>query len=130
MAGAYIDTSVLGRVLLIEPDAPAIIAELAGYSRWWSSELLVVELRRLATKEGLGPAGEALLAGMQLTPITTDAIQRASTIEPVVVRSLDAIHLDAAVQLHAAGDVAVVFTYDRQLQAGCAHHGLAVVVPT
>ena len=48
MAGLYLDTSALGRVLLAEPDAAAIRATLASYDGWWSSDLLIVELRRLA----------------------------------------------------------------------------------
>jgi predicted nucleic acid-binding protein len=129
MAGAYIDTSVLGRVLLAEPDSQAIVLALADFDAWWSSELLLVELRRLAAREGLGPAGERLLGGIALVPITAAALQRAAAIEPLNVRSLDAIHLEAAVGLHAQGDVTAVFTYDRQLQAGCTHHGVAVVAP-
>jgi uncharacterized protein with PIN domain len=50
MAGLYIDTSALGRVLRAEPDAAVIRATLARYDVWWSSELLVVELRRLAAR--------------------------------------------------------------------------------
>jgi hypothetical protein len=37
------------------------------------------------------------------------------------VRSLDAIHLEAAVGLLGRGEVAAVLTYDRQLQTGCSH---------
>lgn len=129
MAGAYLDTSALGRVLLSEPDGPAIVAALAAFDAWWSSELVLVELRRLALREGLGAAGEQLLVGIAREPITTTAMEHASRIEPLDVRSLDAIHLEAAVRLHARGDVAAVFTYDHQLQAGCAHHGVPVVAP-
>ena len=50
MAGLDVDTSALGRVLLTEPDAAAIRATLSRYDRWWSSALLVVELRRLAAR--------------------------------------------------------------------------------
>lgn len=46
MAGLYLDTSALGRVLLAEPDAELIRNVLARYDVWWSSALLVVELRR------------------------------------------------------------------------------------
>jgi len=130
MAGAYSDTSVLGRVLLAEPDAEAIVVALEAYDEWWSSELLRVELRRLAAREGLASTGEQLLAGVALVPLTAASLERASTLEPLNVRSLDAIHLEAAVGLHAAGAISTVFTYDHQLQAGCEHHGLSVTAPT
>ena len=65
MAGLYVDTSALGRILLTEPDATAIRSTLSRYDRWWSSALLVVELRRLAARAGRETAGEALLAEME-----------------------------------------------------------------
>jgi uncharacterized protein len=129
MAGLYIDTSALGRVLLAEPDAVAIRATLARYDVWWSSELLVVELRRLAAREGLVPAAERLLSAMRLLAVDSGSLERASRLAPVEVRSLDAIHLEAAVGLVGRGDVASVLTYDRQLQTGCAHHTVPVEAP-
>ena len=51
----------LGRVLLAEPDAQAIRALLAEHDASRSSELLVVELRRLAWREGLEEAAGRLI---------------------------------------------------------------------
>ena len=45
MAAVYVDTSALGRVLLGEPETEAIRSFLANYDAWWSSEVLVIELR-------------------------------------------------------------------------------------
>ena len=129
MAGLYIDTSALGRVLLAEPDAAAIRATLARYDVWGSSELLVVELRRLAAREGLVPAAERLLSAMRLVAVDRGSLERASRLAPMAVRSLGAIHLEAAVGLVGRGDVAAVLTYDRQLQTGCAHHTVPVEAP-
>lgn len=42
------------------------------------------------------------------------------------MRSLDAIHLEAAVGLNRDGKIEAVLTFDRQLRAGCDHHSLAV----
>ena len=42
MAGIYVDTSALGRVLLGEPDAELIRETLGQYDPWWSSALLLV----------------------------------------------------------------------------------------
>lgn len=130
MAGVYVDTSALGRVLLAEPDAGPIRDVLAGHDAWWSSELLVVEFRRLATREGLAEVAERLIDAVRLVPVDSPSLQRASRVEPVEVRSLDAIHLEAAVWLRDRGGIVAVLTYDRQLQAGCVHHGLLVHAPT
>lgn len=129
MAGVYVDTSALGRVLLGEPDAELIRDALANYDVWWSSELLMVEVRRLARREGLEEAAERALAQTSLLDVDGAVLDRASRLDPVEVRSLDAIHLDAAVVLAGRGEIVAVMTYDGQLRTGCAHHGLSVDAP-
>jgi len=78
MAGLYLDTSALGRLLLAEPDAGAIRQALARYDRWWSSALLLVELRRLAEREGLAEPAEEMLAEVQLVALDRGVLERAS----------------------------------------------------
>ncbi len=129
MAGLYLDTSALGRVLLLEPDALLIRETMGKYDSWWSSALLIVELRRLGAKTGRRDDAEAVLADIKLLPVDAASLERASRIAPVEVRSLDAIHLDAAVVLAASADIEAVLTFDRQLQIGCAHHELRVEAP-
>lgn len=130
MSGVYVDTSALGRVLLGEPDAEAIVDALDRYAAWWSSTVLIVELRRLGRREGVEPAAELALGRTRLVDVDRAVLERASRLDPVEVRSLDAIHLDAAVTLAARGEIAAVLTYDRQLESGCVHHGLVVEAPT
>lgn len=129
MPGLYVDTSALGRVLLAEPDAQLIRDTLARYDAWWSSALLLVELRRLGRREGLEPAAEKLLSTISASRIDSSSLKRASKLDPIEVRTLDAIHLDAAMQLKSRGAIEAVLTYDQQLQSGCAHHGLPVEAP-
>jgi len=129
MAGVYVDTSALGRVLLGEPDAEVILDALDTYDAWWSSALLVVELRRLARREGFEEAAEHALARTRLLDVDRAVLERGSRLDPIAVRALDAIHLDAAVVLAGRDEIDTVFTYDHQLQAGCLHHGLAVEAP-
>ncbi|MGH2860355.1 MAG: PIN domain-containing protein [Solirubrobacteraceae bacterium] len=130
MPGIYLDTSALGRVVLGEADAPAIRARLAQFDPWRASELLVVESRRLGKREGVMAAVEAMLGLVKLTALRRTLLEEASLIDPVEVRSLDAIHLATARGLHAAGEIVAVLTYDRQLQVGCQHHGIPVEAPT
>jgi uncharacterized protein len=88
--------------LLAEPEARAIRDLLTTHDTWWSSELLVVELRRLAARESLEARAEEYLEALQLVPVDSLSLQRASRVEPTTVRSLDAIHLEAALQLQSA----------------------------
>ncbi len=130
MAGLYLDTSALGRVLLAEPDAGVIRGALEGSTSWWSSELIIVELRRLAARESLETVAEQMLAEINLMPVDLGALERASRVTPISVRSLDAIHLDAIVELSGRGEIKEALTYDHQLQEGCSHHGVPVLAPT
>jgi hypothetical protein len=66
MAGVYVDTSALGRVLLAEPDAAAIAKTLASYEEQWSSEPVAVELGRLGKLRGLQADAQQLLATVNL----------------------------------------------------------------
>jgi uncharacterized protein len=129
MAGIDIDTSALGRVLLAEPDASAIRDELAAHDAWWSSALLAVEFRRLARREGLTEAAERLLNQVRLIPITEGLLHAAARIDPADVRTLDAIHLAAAVELHDHGTIGGVLSFDRHLQSACRVHGIRVAAP-
>lgn len=129
MAGLYIDTSALGRALLDEPEASAIRATLGAYTEPWSSELLATEFRRLAARESLLKKAEELLSPINLEPLDSDGLKRASSIEPVAVRTLDAIHLQTIVGLHRDGTIEAVMTDDRQLTDGYKHHGIKVVAP-
>jgi predicted nucleic acid-binding protein len=130
VAIAYIDTSALGRVLLGEPDAGAILRDIAAFEQRVASRLLGIELRRLALREGLLADADQLLIGVALLPIDEDLLTAAETVPPATVATLDAIHLVTALRLAHAGRLDAVITYDTQLAEGALHHGLTVVAPS
>jgi len=70
-----------------------------------------------------------MLASLSLHPISDAAIERASRLDPVQVRTLDAIHLDAAIDLHRNGSITTVLAHDEQLRTACAHHGIPLATP-
>jgi predicted nucleic acid-binding protein len=126
---AYLDTSALGRVLLGEPDAPAILAALGAFDQHVASRLARVELRRLALREDALAAADRLLAGVALVPIDDAVLAAAETVEPSTVATLDAIHLATALRLADAAVLDAVVTYDLRLADGARHHGLTVLSP-
>ncbi len=111
------------------PDAAAIRANLARYEDTWSSELLTVELGRLAKLHSLKSAADEMLEDLRIQRLTSARLRAAKEIDPAQVRTLDSIHLSAAVSLHGRGIITAVLTFDTQLQAGCQHHGIAVEAP-
>jgi hypothetical protein len=116
-------------VLLDEPDAAAVRAVLARYEETTSSELLTVELGRLAKLRSLESEADELMEDVRILRLTSAGLRAAKEIDPADVRTLDSIHLSAAVSLHGRGTIAAVLTFDTQLQAGCRHHGISVEAP-
>jgi uncharacterized protein len=126
----YLDTSVLGRILLDEPDMPAIRRELGHFERHISSGLLSVELHRLGLRENMLALVPELLSGKVLIPVDAEILTAAATIAPPTVATLDAIHLATAVSLSNAGKLDALMTYDKQLAIGAREHGLEVLAPS
>jgi predicted nucleic acid-binding protein len=126
----YLDTSVLGRILLDEPDTQAIRHELGHFERHISSGLLSVELHRLGLRVNMLAVVSELLSGNVLIPVDAEILAAAETITPPTVATLDAIHLATAVSLSKAGKLDALMTYDKQLAAGAREHGLEVLAPS
>lgn len=123
MAGVYIDTSALGRILLGEPDAQLIRDSLAAYRPWWSSALLVVELRRLARRVGLEEPAERLLQRLRLVDVDRAVLERASRLYPVGSgRSMRSIstrrsHSPAGTRLQRSSRTTASFRPDARITA-------------
>jgi uncharacterized protein len=130
VSALYLDTSVLGRVLLNEPDTPAIRSELGRFDLHISSRLLRIELHRLGLREDIPDDVEDLLAGQILIPLDDEILTAAETIDPSVIRTLDAIHLTTAVRLAEADQLDALMTYDKQLAFGAREHGITVLSPS
>lgn len=130
MAGLYLDTSALGRVLLGEPDAAAVIRGLRGFDQHIASRLLAVELRRLGLREGRLEHADQLLSGVALLPLDEAILDAAETVPPASVATLDAIHLVTALRLSDEERIDTVMTYDTRLADGAREHGISVIAPT
>ena len=123
------DTSALGRVMLGEPDAAAVVRDLREFDRHIASRLLRVELRRLALREGLLDHADQLLSGVSLLPVDEAVLDAAETVQPSSVATLDAIHLVTALRLADQALIDTVLTYDARLAGGARAHGLTVIAP-
>lgn len=130
MSLAYIDTSVLGRSLLDEPDKPAVERALATFTVRTSSSLLRIELRRLGLRQDMLDRVDSLLSSISLIPLDQQIMTAAETLTPSSVATLDAIHLATAVRLAEDGKLDTLMTYDKQLAAGAREHGIAVLSPS
>jgi predicted nucleic acid-binding protein len=128
------DTSALTKLLIAEPETPELRAWLAAQTgrgdHAATSGLGRVELMRAVGRYGKSGQTERaryLLDGLDLLPLTEPTMALAETIGPATLRSLDAIHLAAAVQIKP--ELTAVVTYDHRLLHGCREVGLATASP-
>ena len=137
---AYIDTSVLLRLALGQPDA---LPEWRQIQQGVSSALVMTEslrtLDRLRLRANLADSEVAsrratilnLIASLELVEIDAMVLERAAQPMPTELGTLDAIHLATALLWKEMTRVNLVMaTHDGALALGAQAHGLPVVGAT
>ena len=117
-------------ILVDEPDRTALARFLEPYPILASSLLLIVEAERAVARRAGRPASAltaSFIGDLHLVDFDHVIADRAASIGPATLRSLDAIHLATAMEL--AESLGAFVTYDqRQADAGRLL-GLPVVTP-
>lgn len=128
---AYLDTSAFLKLLVAEPESDALRDALRRWPSRASATLLRTEtvraLRRSGHHDLVGPA-RRLIRTIHLVRLDEPLLDRAGDLDPAEMRSLDALHLAAALSL--GPDVGVVITYDERLRRAAETQGLAVQSPS
>lgn len=124
----YLDTSALVKLVRTEGESVALRRYLTTRPVRTTSALVRVELVRAARRHDAEAVAAAhrLLGEIDLIALDEGVLNTAALIEPNV-RSLDAIHLAAALTL-GRGHVELV-TYDSRMAAAAASLGLPVASP-
>lgn len=115
--------------MLREAEEGALRAEMVEWDGYVSSALLGVEAIRACRRhrdEYVSDAREWLL-DVALVPLDDALLERATSLDPSSLRSLDALHLATALSIR--GDLGVFFTYDQRLAEAAERHGLPVAAP-
>lgn len=124
---AYVDASAMAKLVLEEPESPAMLRWYAESDQLISSRIGVIETRRATMRHVFDPAQlEIVLASITVVEIDAAIAQRAARVGPLGLRTLDAIHLATAL---AAGDLSAFVTYDDRLADAARMLGLPVVRP-
>lgn len=130
MSDLYVDTSALLKRVFVEEESSQVQSILRERSAAGdliaSSELAWVEIARVISRVGVTAADEVLRAactGIARQPLTSAVMQRARTVGPPSLRSLDAIHLSAAISLGAVE----MLTYDRRLAEAAESLGVKAI---
>lgn len=94
----------------------------------WSSSLLDVVAHRAARRLGVpASAVDEYLDVLTIFTLTAATFAAARRVGPDALRTLDALHLAAALEL--AGELESVVTYDRRLAMGCEDVRCPVLTP-
>ena len=124
------DTSALVKLIVDEPETGALREWLAVEPREpVSCDLARTELLRVVrrTAPDRAVAARRLLEAVTLTQVTTAVFEQAGRLDPASLRSLDAIHLAAALDL--GDDLDGLVTYDSVLARAAASAGIEVTAP-
>ncbi len=124
------DTSALVKLIVDEPETGALREWLAVEAREpVSCDLARTELLRVVrrTAPDRAVAARRLLEAVTLTQVTTAVFEQAGRLDPASLRSLDAIHLAAALDL--GDDLDGLVTYDSVLARAAASAGIEVAAP-
>ncbi|WP_327638506.1 type II toxin-antitoxin system VapC family toxin [Kribbella sp. NBC_00482] len=130
----YFDSSALIKRVVAEDESDDLVDfldahyeqgdVLASSSLAWV-EVSRVVLARVRTPADAGELIDGAMSGIDERQLTAEVVSVARRIEPLILRSLDALHLATAVLI----DADLVVTYDERLADACRRNALAVASP-
>ena len=131
MTQLYLGTSALVKLAVVEAETSALTAYLDahGSDTRISSALVRAELlRAVAPYRSVDVVGNAreIFARLELVALSNNLLDRAVTLKPDHLRTLDAIHVAAAM---TAPNLRALLTYDTRMSEAAAAHGIAVASP-
>jgi predicted nucleic acid-binding protein len=124
----YLDTSALVKTVVAEPESRSLLTWLRAKGLV-ACELIRVEAVRAvrASDPAAVPRTRQAIATLTLIRLDGDLYEAAADLEPPLLRSLDAIHLAAA--LSVGPDLAGLVTYDARMAEGARALGIRVEAP-
>jgi len=127
----YLDSSAIVKFVVIERESGAMAAwraELDPEDVLMTCELAVAEVVRAVRRvDGDLDVALAHLGSLEQVVMDRDLMLAAGNLEPAAIRTLDAIHLAAAV---AAGEeLGGVITYDARMAATARELGILALAP-
>ncbi len=126
----YIDTSALVKLVVAERETAALQAWFAEADRApVSCDLARTELVRAVRRAAPDRVVQAreVLDSVTLIETTTAIFEDAGLLDPTILRTLDAVHIAAALVL--GDDLEGMVTYDDRMAEAARANGIAVVAP-
>ena len=131
MVAHYLDTSALVKLVVSEAETAALRAWMGETERTpVSCDLARTELLRVVRRAAPDRVvqARAVLDSITLIEVTTSVFEEAGRLDPTVLRSLDAVHLAAALSL--GDDLDGIITYDERFAEAAQSNGVPVTSPS
>lgn len=126
----YLDTSALVKLVVAEAETDALRSWIGLRHRdLVSCDLARAELARTVRRVAPDRAvqARAVLDSITIMAVTTSTFEGAGRLDPAILRTPDAIHVAAALEL--GDDLVSIVTYDHRLAAAAQANGIAVARP-
>ena len=130
MSIVYLDSSAFVKLIAREAETGALRRYLCSHDHWLSASLLRAEVLRAALRSGNPQrlvAARHQLRHVAYVDVTRELLEQAGLVQPPEVRTLDAVHLSAALWLQ--DDLDALVTYDSRMADAAQANGLAVATP-
>jgi uncharacterized protein len=126
----YLDSSAFAKLVMVEPESRALGHFLQSRPLQAAAALLRTEVLRAAMRMSQAHVAQArrLLADLAFVELDRSLLDQAGTLLPPDMRSLDAVHVAAALTL--GDDLGEFVTYDKRMGAAAQQWGLSVVSPS
>jgi uncharacterized protein len=127
----YLDTSAVVKLVVAEAETAALTAWIAAeQNEFVSCDLLRTELFRTVRRSSPDSVTRArsVIDSIAILAVPSSTFERAGELAPPTLRSTDAIHLAAALEL--GDDLDGLVTYDERLATAAASHGITVIAPS
>jgi len=129
MPVTYLDSSAIVKLAVAEPESPALRRHLRRRRPLVSSALARTEVLRALLPAGPAAiaAGQAVLTRLELLRVNGRVLLDAAELEPIQLRTLDAIHLATARRFGT--ELGALITYDERMQAAAIQLGFRTLSP-
>lgn len=126
----YVDTSALVKLIVAETETTALRRWLTKADQVLvTSDLSRTELMRAVRRAApdRAPRVREVLDAFTLTQLTPAVFSEAGRLDPLGLRTLDALHLASALNLD--DDLEGIVTYDHRMADAATTNGIAVLAP-
>ena len=124
----YLDTSAFLKLITTEEESPHLRSWFSRQESVWSSQLLYTEAIRAGARLGIdAEVIEEAIEAVSLVLPSAATFFAAARLQPLTLRSLDAVHLATAMEI--GDDLEGMVVYDERLASAARAASLAVIAP-